>query len=129
MELALNLVWALLTVVFVRFWWLDAPRNGASKRAQAVALLVLIVIFFPVISVTDDLGAIQNPAVLDWCARRNHAAACPHAILPAVATLPPPVFAGLSFVFSRLAAPSRVSAPLVKIPALASIQNRPPPAA
>jgi hypothetical protein len=37
--------------------------------------------------------------------------------------------AALSFVFLRLAAPGHPPTPLVEIPALASIQNRPPPAA
>jgi hypothetical protein len=54
---------------------------------------------------------------------------CPHSIFPAVATLPPPVFAELSFGFLRFTAPSHLPVPLVKIPAMASIQNRPPPAA
>jgi hypothetical protein len=129
MELALNLVWALLAVVLVRLWLRHASRNGASTRMQAAALAMLIMILLPVISVTDDLQALQNPAELDCCARRHHATACPHSVFPAVATLPPPVFAGLSFGVFRLAAPTPLPAPLVEIPALASIQNRPPPVA
>jgi hypothetical protein len=90
---------------------------------------MLILILLPVISVTDDLQALQNPAELDCCARRHHAVSCPHSIFPAAATLPPPVFAELSFGFLRFAAPGNRPAPLVELPALASIQNRPPPAA
>jgi hypothetical protein len=129
MELVLNLVWVLLAVAFVRIWRHHAPRNGAGIRAQAATLLMLIVILFPVISVTDDLGAIQNPAEFDCCARRHGTITCPHVILPAVATLPPPVLTELSFVFSLSAVPGHVYTPLVKTPALAPIQNRPPPAA
>jgi hypothetical protein len=90
---------------------------------------MLILILFPVISVTDDLEAIQNPAELDCCARRNHAASCSHSIFPAAATLPPPVFTRLSFGFLRFAAPSRIFVPLVKNLALTTVQNQPPPTA
>jgi hypothetical protein len=128
MELSLNLVWALLAVVLVRLWLLHASRNGVSTRTQFAALAMLIVILLPVISVTDDLQALQNPAELDCCARRHHAASFPHSVFPAVATLPPPVLAELSIGFLRFTAPSPVPAPQVKSPALASIQNRPPPA-
>jgi hypothetical protein len=91
--------------------------------------MMLIAILLPVISVTDDLQALQNPAELNCCARRHHAVFCSHSIFPAAATLPPPVFAELSFGFLRYAAPNNRPAPLVEIPALASIQNRPPPVA
>jgi len=90
---------------------------------------MLIVILFPVISVTDDLGAALNPVELDCCVRRHHAVSSSHSVFPAAATLPPPAFAELSFGFLRFAAPDNRPAPLVKIPALASIQNRPPPVA
>jgi hypothetical protein len=130
MELTLNLVWAMLALFFMGLWLRHAPRNGSTTRMQAVALLMFIVILLPVISVTDDLQMAQNPAeTTDCCARRNHAALCPHSIFPAVATLPPPVFAELSFGYLRFSAPSHIHIPPVKIPAMASIQNRPPPAA
>jgi hypothetical protein len=129
MELVLNLVWILLAMVLVRFWLRTASPRTASTMAQVVALTMLIVILFPVISVTDDLEAIQNPAEIDCCARRNHAASCSHTRFPAVATLPPPVLTSLSFGFLRFAVPNRVPAPLVKNPAMGSVQNRPPPAA
>ncbi|MGA3082617.1 MAG: hypothetical protein ABSD44_14800 [Terracidiphilus sp.] len=127
MELILNLVWLLLAILMVRVWLRHARRTGASTRTQIAALAMLILILLPVISVTDDLQTIQNPAEVD-CARRNHAATSPHSIFHAIATLPPPVLAELSFGFSGFAAPAAFHAPLVEIPALSSIQNRPPPA-
>jgi hypothetical protein len=128
MELTLNLVWALLAILLVRLWLRHAPSSGASSRTQIAALAMLILILLPVISVTDDLQTIQNPAEVD-CARRNHAATSPHSIFPAVATIPPTVLAELSFGFSGFAAPGQPHVPLVAVPALSSIQNRPPPAA
>jgi hypothetical protein len=129
MELTLNLAWALMAVVLVRLWLRAAPSSSACPRSQMVALLMLIVILFPVISVTDDLGAALNPAELDCCARRHYAVYCSYSIFPAAATLPPPVFAELTFGFLRFVMPGNHPAPSVEIPAMASIQNRPPPVA
>ena len=127
MELILNFVWAMLAVVCAGFWMRHARRGGISPRIQAVALLMFIVILLPVISVTDDLQTIQNPAELDCCARRHHATSYFHSIFFAVATLPPPEMAELFFGFLRVAAPDHIPAPTIRIPALESIQNRPPP--
>jgi len=67
METVLNLAWALLVMLMFGLWMRFAPhtgpnRRGDSPRIQFVALAVLILLLFPVISVTDDLQAIQNPA-------------------------------------------------------------------
>jgi hypothetical protein len=129
MEIVLNLIWVLLAVAIVRLWTRHARQEGASRRTQLAALAMLIAILFPVISVTDDLLTIQNPAEVDCCARRNHAAQCPHSIFPAVAALAPPAFATPSLGFVRFVAPSSFPVPTVDNPALAPIQNRPPPAA
>ncbi|MGO9775099.1 MAG: hypothetical protein ACLQGT_14010 [Terracidiphilus sp.] len=131
MELLLNLAWAVLATLMLWLWICHAPCKGI-RRTQLVALAVVIVILFPVISVTDDLQMALNPAEADayyLCTRRDHAAVSLHSIFPAVANLPPPVFAELSFGFLRFAAPSHLPVPTVKIPSMASIQNRPPPAA
>ncbi|MGD0682309.1 MAG: hypothetical protein ABR990_09680 [Terracidiphilus sp.] len=129
MELTLNLVWTVLAVVIMCLWLRFCTRTGADRRMQLVSLAMLIAILLPVISVTDDLQALQNPAELDCCARRHHVASCSHSMFPAAATLPLPVFAELTFGFLRFAAPNYRPTPLVEIPALASIQNRPPPVA
>jgi len=129
MELTLNLAWALLATVIVSQWLHHAPSNGTRRGTQFAALAMLIVILFPVISVTDDLIAAQNPAEADCCLRRDHVVSNSHSIFPVVAALPPPVFAEFSFGFLRFAAPGHMPAPQVANPALAAIQNRPPPAA
>jgi hypothetical protein len=129
MELALNLVWALLATLMYWLWMRHAPREYSSRQMQLVALAVVILILLPVISVTDDVQTLQNTAELDCCARRHHAVASAHSIFPAAAALPPPVIAELTYGFLRFSAPGNRPAPLVKIPALASIQNRPPPVA
>jgi hypothetical protein len=134
MELFLNLAWVVLAALMFCLWLRFSPLTGpqgriVDRRMQFVALAVLIAILFPVISVTDDLQAIQNPAETDSCQRRDHVVSSAHSIFPAVAALPVPAFAELSFGILRFVAPGRLPAPLIDLPALASIQNRPPPAA
>jgi hypothetical protein len=129
MELTLNLGWALVAVWMLCAWVRTAPRRATDRRIQMVALAVVILILLPAISMTDDLMAAQNPAEVDCCARRDYDHAHHHAIFPRDAAPPQPVFAGLSF--SRLHQPvmGLAPAPSFDLPALAPIQNRPPPAA
>ena len=54
MEIILNLAWIFLAAVIMWLWLRYAPCEGASRRTQVAALAMLIVILFPVISVTDD---------------------------------------------------------------------------
>jgi hypothetical protein len=129
METILNLAWVLLAVAIVRLWMLRAPNQGTSRCVQLAALAMLILILFPVISVTDDLQNAQNVAESDTYLRRVQAAISPHSIFPVVAMLPPGNMVELSFRFQRIAAPFQLLAPTVQNPALAAIQNRPPPAA
>jgi hypothetical protein len=127
MELALNLVWVMLAALCAGLWMRHARRKGVSPQVQVVALLMLLVILLPVISVTDDLQSLQNPAELDCCARRYHAASCLRSFSTVVAALPPQAMAGLFIGFLRIAVPSYSQLSNVKIPAMASVQNRPPP--
>ncbi|MGC1462900.1 MAG: hypothetical protein WA802_11910, partial [Terracidiphilus sp.] len=99
------------------------------RHMSFVALVMLIVVLFPVISVSDDLWSIQNPAETDTCQRRDHSAACPHASFPAVAALPEAAFLGLTFDVLSHDAPRQAQFFAIQSPALHSIQNRPPPAA
>jgi hypothetical protein len=129
MELILNLAWLGLAAAILGLWPPFGRRAGVSGGKQMVALAVLTLILFPVVSATDDLLAAQNPAEADCCQRKDHAAASAHSMVPAVASPPQPAFAGLSFSFLRLATPGTLDAPAVDHPGLAAVQNRPPPAA
>lgn len=129
MELLLNTAWALLSVVIVCHWLRVERRDPADRRLRFIALAMLIVILFPVISVSDDLWAAQNPAETVGCQRRDHCVSCPHSIFPAVASLPTPAVEELSFGILVCRAPRLSSLFTVFNPALDSIENRPPPAA
>jgi hypothetical protein len=129
MEVALNLVWALLVVVLVRLWMSHGLREDKNRRTQLAALAMMLLILFPVISVTDDLQTALTPVESESYLRRAHAATSPHSIFPVVAALPPSVVAELSFEFLGDILPLNLFAPAVDNPAMASIQNRPPPIA
>jgi hypothetical protein len=127
MELLLNLAWMLLAALMISVWLRSAPSEGESRKTQFVALTLLILILFPVISVTDDLMAAQNPAEADCCLRKDHVVASSHSMIPMAAALPLPTFAEMTLGIPHFAAPSNFTLPRVACPALASIQNRPPP--
>jgi hypothetical protein len=129
MELFLNLAWAGLATLTVGWWLSCAPDAGAHRRTQFVALALLLLVLFPVISVTDDIQAFQNPAETDCCQRRDHACSAPHSTLPQGPALLMPAIAELPFGFLRLAAPGSILTRVFDHPALAPIESRPPPAA
>jgi hypothetical protein len=129
MELTLNLAWALLALWMLGAWLRIAPTAVRERRAQFVALAVVILILLPAISMTDDLLAAQNPAELDCCVRRDYDCFHAHASVPTISAGPAPVFNGLTVGVVQLLPPNLLVAPLAEIPALTSIQNRPPPSA
>jgi hypothetical protein len=129
MELILNLVGAMVALGLVGLWLRWAPRKGFDLRTQLVALALLILILFPVISVTDDLLAVQNPAETDSCVRRDYAAANVNTASPHAIAMPEPLLPELPFGFLRLVAPGAQPVSTSATPALSSIENRPPPSA
>jgi len=129
MELCLNLAWVLLAASILGFSHRFTPQAGVCRRKQFVALAVLVLLLFPVISVTDDLLAAQNPAETDSCIRRDHAVASAHCIFPAAATPPQSAFASPSLGLLCSTVPGGLPLPVVDHPGLDAVQNRPPPTA
>jgi hypothetical protein len=129
MELLLNSAWAVMAIVVICLWLRLERRDKAERRSSFVALVMLLVILFPVISVSDDLWSLHNPAETDTCQRRDHLPTGLHSIFPAIAALPEPPPAELAVDFQRLAVTLRVPLSVLENPALDPIQNRPPPAA
>lgn len=129
MELFLNSVWVLVVAAGVYSWLRHGRPAFAERHLSIVALAMLGVILFPVISVSDDLWSLHNPAETDTCQRRDHRATSPHSVFPTAAALPVPVFAGLSFSVRRVLIQQAIAFVPVKNPAFGSIQNRPPPVA
>ncbi len=128
MEITLNLAWVALAVWMVWAWVRYAPREGADRRVQLVALGLVILILLPAISMTDDLNAARNPAEVDTYIRRVHDWMHPHVLVPAAVALVVSLFAGLSLGAVELIARSTPAA-VTSDPALHPIESRPPPTA
>ncbi len=98
--------------------------------ASLLPLAVLIAMRLPVISVSNDLFAIQNASEADSSFRRDHLVRpSEHPAFPAQIALLTALFAGLRFGFLHLVSPDRESIVWLNRPEGAAIQSRPPPAA
>ena len=127
-EILLNLAWAALAISLVTLWLRAGSPTGRTRRSQVVAIAVLIAILFPIISVSDDLMAMQSPNEISSTQRRGSLVspdAHPH--LLTVAAVPPTVSTGLALSFLGLVSPGWASVPAVPSSLPSTIQNRPPP--
>ena len=66
-ELFANSVWEVLAVGSVFLWLWPRQRNFTDRREQLTALVILVVILYPVVSVSDDLWSMQNPTEANTC--------------------------------------------------------------
>lgn len=88
MELFFNILWGAFAMVCLSLWLRAEQREKRDRRVTFVALMMLVVMVFPVISVSDDLWAIQNPAEADSFVRRDPHASVPQSVQHAAAGLP-----------------------------------------
>ena len=129
MEIFLNFAWATLAFALVVLWLRTGCRLDQSWRSQIIAIAILIAILFPVISVSDDLMAAQNPAETDTCLRRDHLAPGSAHLPPMIAVVPPSIRTDASFGLAHNVLPGKHLLRVMARPALTSIANRPPPVA
>lgn len=72
MELFLNLVWCVVSLLLIVHWTRAAkPRLNLKTGRAFVALMLLVVLLLPVISLTDDLAAMSHPAEVEHIVRRG----------------------------------------------------------
>lgn len=129
MEIFLNLVWAALALVSIGLWARYERRTGSERYLPVIALVLLLIVLFPVISVSDDLWAMQNPAEADTCLRRSDTVACPHSIFPRPIAQPVEFFSPNHSAQSLFCAQVKMRVPNYAAPALNPIESRPPPVA
>jgi len=98
MEIILNIAWALCSLGLISLWVRTSQSNTVSRRTQVLALAMVVLLLLPVISLSDDLMAMQGPAETDTCLRR---ALNPSDLHPSVAAacwaLPAPMVTELSW--------------------------------
>ena len=135
MELLSNLTWIIVALALWGLWLVRrrrachaAPSPGIG--AQLTALAVLTLILLPVISVSDDLQAAQNPAEVERaCVMSDQHLVRPDALAPAPAAF--------TIVISCLLAASPRTIAFLHPPSVPSseriayvrvLASRPPPA-
>jgi hypothetical protein len=128
MELILNLAWAAFATGLILFWALGMRSNPAPRKTQVLALMIVVLLLLPVISLSDDLLAAQSPAETDCCLRRaldsNHSQ---HSTVPTSFALPEEIITDLwisSYSLDALQSDIRTVAPTILTPPL---NRRPPP--
>jgi hypothetical protein len=129
MELALNLGWTALAIVMCWLWVYHARRTGWGRSTQFVSLALVLIMMFVVITMYDDMAMAQNPAETRCFQREDDLGAHAHVPLHPAVALIPALTAELHFNALCFAVPGSLLVPTVEVPALSSIQNRPPPAA
>ena len=126
---ALNLEWVVLATLMCGLWLRYARRKGPRRQVQFIALALVLANMFVVISMYDDMAMAQNPAETRCLQREDDLGAHAHVSFhPAVASIPT-LAAERPFETFHYAVPGSLLVPPVKVSAVSSIQNRPPPAA
>jgi hypothetical protein len=106
-ELLLNFLWLSLSLLFILIW-VRAAKHGHTKLTLTtfVALALLLLLLLPIISMTDDLVAMENRTELEHVVRRSEMPLL-HLAHDTTALLDSGVFTvllliGFAFLFSRL---------------------------
>jgi hypothetical protein len=106
-ELLLNFLWLSLSLLFI-FIWMRAAKRGHTKATFTtfVALALLLLLLLPIISMTDDLVAMENRTELEHVVRRSempllHLAQDTAALLDS-GVLTVLLLIGFAILFSRL---------------------------
>ena len=105
MELLLNLIWLALSLLLAS-WWIRAMRTGHARKGwiAAVTICLLLMLLFPVISMTDDLVAMTSPSEMVHEVRRAemslaHSVAVDPFVALVYAVL---LFAGMAWLNSQI---------------------------
>lgn len=128
MELGLNLVWLFAVVALLSCWCMQRRSASGSCIRELLAIAALVLILFPVVSVTDDLLVATNVAETDSSVRRSPDDLQPHSIFPSGAAHPEQtiLFAPALSAIARIQPPMAVFHPVQR--SFPDLANRPPPA-
>jgi hypothetical protein len=129
MELALNLEWTAMAIAMCWLWVHHARREGPGCSAQLVSLALVLVTMFAVIGMYDDMAMAQNPAETRCFQREDDPGVHAHIPFHPVVAWTPALAAEFPFSVFRFAVPSGLLLSTATVPALSSVQNRPPPVA
>jgi len=130
MEIVLNIAWAICSLGLIWFWFRSSASNRVPRKTQVLALAMVVLLLLPVISLSDDLMAMQGPAETDTAMRRaSHSDEGHPPVVPTSFALPEQVFALLPLSgYSQVAVQNASLAPAPPV-LTRSLDRRPPPQA
>jgi hypothetical protein len=130
MEIVLNIAWLLCSLGLIWFWTRSSGSGRVPRKTQVMALAMVVLLLLPVISLSDDLMAMQGPAETDTCMRRAYHSDEGHpSIAPASFALPELAFAFVPLSgYAQVAVQSTSLAPATPV-LVRSLDRRPPPQA
>jgi hypothetical protein len=128
MELALNLGWTAMAIAMCCLWARYASHEGPGRRVQFIALALVLVTMFVVITMYDDMAMAQNPAETRCFQNDDRFGAHMHATLHPAVALAPTFAVEIALNSFRFAGKGNLPVPTMRANGLSSIQNRPPPA-
>jgi hypothetical protein len=131
LEIFLNIVW-LCVGLALSAWWLRAVRRGDSdmRWSTLIAVCLLVLLLFPVISMTDDLVAMSAPAETEHNGVRRHDAvhAMPVALLDGFILLSVALMGAVSSMIAISRVRRDTFAATLRAEFVRAIGVRPPPA-
>lgn len=130
MELTLNIAWASCSLLLIWFWTRSTASNPVPRRTQILALAMVVLLLLPVISLSDDLMAMQGPAETDSSMRRAlHPDEGHPSVVPMSFALPEQIFPALTWSgYAQVAVQNERLAPFLPV-LTRSLDRRPPPQA
>ncbi len=132
MELVLNFAWLLLCLTLMALWMQYARKDhrccDSNRGMQLMALAIVLLLLFPVISVSDDLLMAQNPAETDTCVQKSCNCGHHQQHMPAMASLPAQPLVVHHSEYAVVSQTSELLDRSTQNPALRRVENRPPPA-
>jgi hypothetical protein len=127
-EILLNITWAVCSLALVGLWLRGGVSSSLPRRTQLFALGMAALLLLPVISLSDDLLAMQAPVETDNCVRRGQN---PDNLHPAtlLSAIPSGVYmpALIGYLALQLPPNEQEAAPPIMLPS--SMDSRPPPSA
>jgi hypothetical protein len=130
MEITLNLAWMMCSLLLIGFWLRNTASNPVPRKMQFLALAMVVMMLLPVISLSDDLMAMQGPSETDISVRRAlHPGEGHPSLVPIALASPEQIFTALTWSgYSLVAAKKERLAPSVSA-LTRSLDRRPPPSA
>ena len=130
MEILLNFAWAMCSVALIACWWRGKKANAIPVHVQLLALGMVVLLLLPVISLSDDLAAMQGAFEADRSVRRIlHEDRAAVTAMPAFLAMPQEILSSMAGLVRLLERPRSDSTAICETLLSRPFSSRPPPQA